>query len=125
MLGFHAGAGLLVAAVPIGLAFQAALLGMVVASLYRQLRSATRTTLAELVPDKHGGWRFHSGGIRYRIAAAARDPFAVRLLLEDENGRRHARLVMRDALDARTYHAVCSLIAQRRLPLPDTGTRPR
>jgi hypothetical protein len=115
----HAGAMLMVLALPPGIGLKPILLGLVAASLVRERRRAQRASGSSAELSDRGEWR-QADGRRYRVTRAMHDPFAVRLSLEDDDGRRRRILVMRDAVDSRAYHALCSRIAQRRLPHAET-----
>ncbi len=115
----HAIAAVLVLTLPIGAGWMALLLLLIAGSFHHQRRRAPGR---EILLDDQGRLRFDPDGEPLQVTGATRDPLALRFTLEDGNGRRRPLLLMRDALDSKTYHTLCSRIAQRRLP-PAEHTR--
>jgi len=83
--------------------------------------------------DDQGYWQWIGEDRRYRIIDARLDLFAIRLRL-DCLQKRDTVLLVRDAVDAGVFHALCSRIQQHRLParsllktsrLPGNGARDR
>lgn len=109
----HAGAVLLVVTLPIWVGWKALIMTLVAASFLRRPWRAPRLAIQL---DEQGRLRFEPDGEPLHVTGAARDPFALRFMLEDGTGRRRSLLLMRDALDSRTFHALCGRIAQRLLP---------
>lgn len=115
----HAGAGLAVLALPVPFGLKWLTVVVLAVAGYRVWRVLALAPDVAAVLDDQGRWQINSMPIRYRVVRAARDPFAVRLLLEEANGQRRRLLIMRDAVDVMTFHALCSRIVQKRLPVPD------
>lgn len=79
---------------------------------WRRLQSA-RIDCGRL--DDQGGWTSADVPNRQHIVQASCDLLAIRLGLSGHPGR--TILIMRDAVDASTYHELSSRIAQHRLPV--------
>lgn len=109
----QAGAAVLVVTLPVGFGWKVLLAALVVASFVGRPWRAPVLTM-EL--DDRGRLRITPDGEQYRVTGATRDPFALRFTLTAGDGRRRTLLLMRDALDSRTYHALSSRVAQRLLP---------
>ncbi len=109
----QAGAVVLVVTLPVGVGWKVLLVALVMASFVGRPWRAPVLTI-EL--DDQGRLRFAPDGEPYRVTGAARDPFALRFTLETGDGRHRTLLLMRDALDSTTYHALSGRIAQRLLP---------
>lgn len=107
------GAAVLVVTLPIGVGWKVLLVALVMANFVRR---PWRAPVMAIQLNDQGRLRFTPDGEQYRVTGATRDPFALRFTLEAGDGRHRTLLLMRDALDSRTYHALSSRIAQRLLP---------
>jgi len=65
--------------------------------------------------DEQGYWQWIGEDRRYRIIDARLDLFTIRLRL-DCLQKRETVLLVRDAIDAGVFHALCCRIQQHRLP---------
>lgn len=116
----HVVAAVVVLTLPIGVGWMMVLLALVTASFLQQRR---RVPSREIHLDDRGRLRFEPDGEPFQVTGATRDPLALRFALEDGNGRRRSLLLMCDALDSKSYHALCSRIAQRLLPPVENTTK--
>lgn len=119
----HVVAAVVVLTLPIGVGWMMVLLALVTASFLQQRRRVPSREIHEIHLDDRGRLRFEPDGEPFQVTGATRDPLALRFALEDGNGRRRSLLLMRDALDSKSYHALCSRIAQRLLPPVENATK--
>ena len=122
----HAGALLIAMQVPVSLAAQLPLAGLILASLVWHWRQGAWRPAGRIRLDDDGGCTFgkddRAGAQRRRVVRASRHAGFVCLTLKTDGRRSRPLLVARDALDADSYRELCSRIVQRRLPRHDQFT---
>ena len=117
----HVGALMLVLVLPMPLALQIGLTGLIGVSLRRSWQVHVFSTFSELRVEEDGSCQCKRMGVSQLWSVARAVVYAgfVRLTLKSSNGKTHTLLIARDAIEPEQNRVLRANIRQRRLPVVD------